>query len=405
MTVTTQAQTRDELIDRFAPVFDRIAEGAVDRERSRILPFEQVRWLVDAGFTAVTVPIEDGGGGASPSDLFALLIRLGEADSNLPQLLRAHFSFVEDLLLDPGANSRQRWLGLVAAGKVFGNASHERSAAKVGSLSTRIEPEGDGWRLDGEKHYSTGTLFSDWTTVSAETPDGRVAGITVEVDAAGLDARDDWNGFGQRLTGSGTTRLTGVHVESENIRAERAPGRPTLLPSFLQSVLLASLAGVARATARDAADFVRTRTRVYGHSVAATAAADPLVQSVVGRISAAAVAAEALVLDATAAIDRAHVGIVSGADTATVDSLIEAAELRTIQVQLTVVDLTLQATTTLFEVGGASATDRDRALDRHWRNARTLSSHNPAIFQQRVIGDHVINGTDLTYFWSTGEAR
>jgi alkylation response protein AidB-like acyl-CoA dehydrogenase len=404
----------DALLRQYQPVFDRIAAGAVERERERRLPFEEVRLLADTGFTAVTVPVEHGGSGAGPADLFALLIRLAEADSNLPQLLRAHFAFVEDLLVsraEPGFDP-DAWFRRVADGQIIGNASHERSGATVGSLATRLtpDPDGDGFRLDGEKHYSTGSLFADWTTVTAATDDGRVVGVAVAVDQEGVELRDDWDGFGQRLTGSGTTRLDGVRIARDRIRVERAPGRRTLLPSFLQTVLLASLAGVARATVRDAAEFVRTRTRTYEHGVGRTAAADPLVQSVVGRLSADAVAAEALVLDAAAAIERAHDAIVAegaagASGTADVDSLVDAAELRTVQAQLTVVELVLRATTTLFEVGGASATSTARALDRHWRNARTLSSHNPVVYQQRAIGDHVVNGAELTYFWSTGEAR
>lgn len=126
-------------------------------------------------------------------------------------------------------------------------------------------------------------------------------------------------------------------------------------------------------------------------------------QSVVGRVVADALAAEALVLHAATAIDEAHAAVVADAQDA--DERIDAAELRTIALQSTVVEVALRATTTLFEVGGASATDRDRALDRHWRNARTLSSHNPVVFQQRVIGDHLVNGAPLTYFWATGETR
>lgn len=401
MTITA-LPTRASLLERFAPVFARIADGAVDRERTRTLPHEQVRWLADAGFTAVTVPVASGGAGASASDLFALLVRLAEADSNIPQLLRAHFSFVEELLLDPGVVRREDWFTRVAAGEVFGNASHERSSAGVGSLATHLVPDGDGWRLHGEKHYSTGTIFADWTTVTATTPDGHTVGVTVRVDDPDVHVRDDWNGFGQRLTGSGTTRFDGVRVELWQLRPERDERR-TVLPAFLQTVLLASLAGVAAAASRDAADFVRSRTRHYQHGVGATAASDPLVQSVVGRIAADAVAAEALVLSAAAAIDRAHDAIVADAPDA--GEHVDAAELRTIALQSTVVEVALRATTTLFEVGGASATDRDRALDRHWRNARTLSSHNPVVFQQRVIGDHLVNGAPLTYFWATGEAR
>ncbi|MFK4482922.1 acyl-CoA dehydrogenase family protein [Curtobacterium sp. AB7] len=397
---TTTLPTPTSLLERFAPVFERIAAGAVEREQSRSLPHEPVGWLADSGFTAVTVPTSSGGAGASATDLFALLIRLAEADSNIPQLLRAHFAFVEELLLEPDVVRRDEWFTRIAAGEVFGNASHERSTAAVGSLSTHIVPDGDGWRLHGEKHYSTGTIFADWTTVSARTPDGHTVGVTVRVDDPGVEVRDDWNGFGQRLTGSGTTRFDGVRVELWQLRPERAERR-TVLPAFLQTVLLASLAGVGAAAARDAASFVRSRTRHYQHGVGATAATDPLVQSVVGRIASDAIAAEALVLDAAGAIDAAHGAIESGDDGA--DALIDAAELRTIALQAVVVEIVLRAATTLFEVGGASATDRDKSLDRHWRNARTLSSHNPVVFQQRVIGDHLVNGSPLTYFWATGE--
>lgn len=400
---TTTLPNSSTLLQRFTPVFERIAAGAVEREQTRSLPHEQVRWLANSGFTAVTVPTSSGGAGASASDLFALLIRLAEADSNLPQLLRAHFAFVEELLLEPDIVRRDEWLTRIAAGEVFGNASHERSTATVGSLSTHIVPDGDGWRLHGEKHYSTGTIFADWTTVTARTPDGHTVGVTVRVDDPGVEVRDDWNGFGQRLTGSGTTKFNGVRVELWQLRPEHAERR-TVLPAYLQAVLLASLAGVSAAAARDAAKFVRSRTRHYQHGAGPTAAADPLVQSVVGRIAADAVAAEALVLNAAAAIDDAHDAIVDGVTGADLGALIDAAELRTIAVQSTVVEVVLRAVTTLFDVGGASATDRDRSLDRHWRNARTLSSHNPVVFQQRVIGDHLLNGASLTYFWATGEA-
>ena len=45
----------------------------------------------------------------------------------------------------------------------------------------------------------------------------------------------------------------------------------------------------------------------------------------------------------------------------------------------------------LFSVGGASATGREANLDRHWRNARTIASHNPAMYKARAIGDLLIN--------------
>jgi hypothetical protein len=52
----------------------------------------------------------------------------------------------------------------------------------------------------------------------------------------------------------------------------------------------------------------------------------------------------------------------------------------------------LDETTQLFEVGGASAVGKQHALDRHWRNVRTIASHNPAIHRKRAIGDYALNG-------------
>src|SRR5258708_4846662 len=83
----------DDLAAPFRPIFRRIQEGAVQRERDRVLPFEQIRWLKDAGFGAVRAPKEYGGRGATLPELFALLAELAEADSNLTQALRVHFAY------------------------------------------------------------------------------------------------------------------------------------------------------------------------------------------------------------------------------------------------------------------------------------------------------------------------
>ena len=61
-----------------------------------------------------------------------------------------------------------------------------------------------------------------------------------------------------------------------------------------------------------------------------------------------------------------------------------------------------RAATRLFEVGGASATLRTRGLDRHWRNARVLASHNPLIYRARLLGDRAVNGTPLERHYRLG---
>lgn len=83
---------------------------------------------------------------------------------------------------------------------------------------------------------------------------------------------------------------------------------------------------------------------------------------------------------------------------------LHALELRTAQAQVAVVDTVLQAAARLFEVGGSSALSEDLALDRHWRNARTLASHNPVLYKARSAGDILLNGADPIYYWHVGVA-
>ena len=76
------------LAQRFRPIFQKIAETALQREQQRELPYEPIQWLKQAGFGAVRVPVQYGGAGASVPQLFQLLIELASADSNVPQALR-----------------------------------------------------------------------------------------------------------------------------------------------------------------------------------------------------------------------------------------------------------------------------------------------------------------------------
>ncbi len=179
MTVATRV-----VADR-GTVLDEIAAESAVRERAGQDPAEQVELLRSAGLTALTLDTEHGGGGADPVELLDFVIDLARADPITAHILRAHFWFVEQIRRLPDGPVRQRWSAEIAAGKIFGNASSERTGT-AGSfeLSSRLTPVGDGWVLTGEKFYSTGTAFSDYVAAQAILDDGtgRVARVIVPVD-------------------------------------------------------------------------------------------------------------------------------------------------------------------------------------------------------------------------------
>ncbi|MEZ3159955.1 acyl-CoA dehydrogenase family protein [Microbacterium sp. BWT-B31] len=394
-----------DLVSRFAPVFDEVGEGAVERERDHRLPYAEVERLRAAGFTRVTLPVEHGGHGASHAEFFDLLAELARRDPNLAQLFRSHFSFVDRTVLSPPSPERDARLALVAAGRIIGNASHERSAAKVGSYDTRLTRASDGGlRLDGTKYYSTGTLFADFTGVAAVDDHGDLVSALVATDAPGVRRIDDWTGFGQRLTGSGTTVFENVGVTDADVVRLRRGERPSHGSAFVQLVLLAVVAGIGRAIVDDAVRFVRARTRSYSHGSAPTAREDPLVQETLGDLDAARFSADSAVAAIARALDRSTAAFLQGAPDDQLRALVETADADTARAQLVVLPAVLDAATRLFEVGGASATDVGLALDRHWRNARTVASHNPARYKARALGDLLLNDVPVAGWWSTGES-
>ncbi|WFL69850.1 acyl-CoA dehydrogenase family protein [Pantoea sp. X85] len=393
----------EALAAHFRPIFARIAEGTVARERERTLPHQPISWLKEAGFGTVRIPQEKGGWGASLPQLFQLLTELAEADSNLPQALRAHFAFVEDRLNQPDSAERDRWFGRFIDGELVGSGWTEIGTVKLGDVITRVTPNESGWTLSGEKFYSTGTLFADWIDVYARRNDNQGDVIAlVNTHQPGVTREDDWDGFGQRLTGSGTTRFANAHVEQEHVYDFATRFR--YQTAFYQHVLLATLAGIGRAVARDGAQAVAARNRVYSHGNGGVARQDAQILQVIGEITSLAFAVEATVIRATHSLQSAYVAHVSN-DEAQIAAANVLAEAEAGQAQVIASEWVTRAATELFNALGASDTRVSKALDRHWRNARTLSSHNPVVYKARDIGDWKVNGTAPTSVWQIGSGE
>jgi alkylation response protein AidB-like acyl-CoA dehydrogenase len=197
--------------------------------------------------------------------------------------------------------------------------------------------------------------------------------------------------MGQRLTASGTTHLNSVPVYAEDLVPSplnpTGPGKRSIVTPYAQLFLAAVEAGIARNALDDAVAFARHHARPIKHSTAARSVDDPYVELSVGDISARAFAAEATVLRAADSIDAAWA---AGLD----DEMIVRAAIDVAQAQYVAAEAALKAAEWLFDVGGASTTARKHNLDRHWRNARTVASHNPRHWKAAVVGAYRLKGTE-----------
>ncbi|WP_296261134.1 MULTISPECIES: acyl-CoA dehydrogenase family protein [unclassified Pseudomonas] len=391
----------EQLAERFRPLFANLREGAISRELERRLPVEELQLLKASGFTALRVPKEYGGTGVTLPELTNLLIELGEADSNLVQALRGHLGFTENLLNSGDEERRKVWFERLVRGETVGPATGEVGDTAQSHLNSRLYLDGEQWRIDGNKFYTTGCLYSDWIDVAVSDHDDKRVFVTVHRDAEGVEVVDDWNGFGQRLTASGTTHVRGVAVDPRNIVS--VDDKFQYSPALYQIVHLANLAGIGRALSGEVAAAVAKRTRSFSNGNATRVAQDPQVLQVVGSLRAAAYSAGAIVLKTAEALERAYQARLSG-DSQVLKQAVNIAELEIAQSQTIVSDLILDASTRMFDALSASATLRPLGLDRFWRNARTLTSHNPRIYKDRIVGDFAVNGTPPPAQWKIGVA-
>lgn len=381
----------DDLRARFASAFAEIARGSVERERGRIFPHDQVRLLRDAGFGTVRIPQEYGGLGASLQQTFDLLADLGSADANVAHIWRNHLAFTEDRLNAPVSDTNDAWLTRFLAGGFVGGGWTEANNVTLANLTTTVSAEDDHWVVSGAKYYATGSLYADWLDVLGRGDDGQLWTALVRADDPGVTLIDDWRGFGQRTTASGSARYARARADVGDVFP--AADRFAYQSQFYQQAMLSVLTGITAASLRDGSAALTARQRNYPQGLDEIAAQDAQLLQVIGEVSADVFVARAALSASSRTLDEIVAGRIAG-DDAGVRSRLITAEVAVGQAQLVIIAAALRATTTVFDALGASGVSEDLALDRHWRNARTLASHNPRVYKARVLGDWLINGVD-----------
>ncbi|WDY57809.1 SfnB family sulfur acquisition oxidoreductase [Pseudomonas sp. PSKL.D1] len=361
-----------------------LRHDSAERDRERRLPHPELDLFTRSGLWAITVPKAFGGAGVSTVTLAKVIARIAQADGSLGQIPQNHFYALEVLRVNGTPEQQKRLYGDVLAGRRFGNALAELGTKTAHDRTTRLTRDGDGYRINGRKFYATGAIYAQRIPTSVIDEQGVQHLAYVPADSQGLQVIDDWSGFGQRTTGSGSVVFDNVFVRAEDVVPfQSAFERPTPVGPFAQ-ILHASIdTGIARAAYEDALHFVRTRSRPWVDSGVDKASDDPLTLKSFGHLAIRLHAAEALLERAGEFLDQAQA--VSNADTVAAAS-IAVAEARAISTEIS-----LAAGTTLFELAGSQATLAEHNLDRHWRNARVHTLHDPVRWKYHAIGNYYLN--------------
>ncbi|KAA0700214.1 SfnB family sulfur acquisition oxidoreductase [Neorhizobium sp. P12A] len=377
-------QSDEEALEIARTLASGFARQASDRDMNRVLPYEELDAISQSGLLGITVPSEYDGLDISNAVLAEIVAILAEADPSIAQIPQNHFYILEALRTDGSEEQKKFFFGRALAGDRFGNALSETGTKTVGHYNTRLTPDGFGYRINGRKFYSTGVLFADWIAIFALDPSDKLTMSFVPRGTEGIQIIDDWDGFGQRTTGSGTTILHNVYVNGDAVVFHhKGFERATTIGSVGQIIHAGVDLGIARAAFAEAVEFVREKARPWMDSGVERASDDPLTIARIGQIAIRIEAASAMVERAGKKVDVAQIS--------TTERHVVEATLAVAAAKVLTTEIALEAANTLFELAGTSSTRIGLNLDRHWRNARTHTLHDPVRWKYHVVGNYHLN--------------
>ncbi|MFJ4390087.1 SfnB family sulfur acquisition oxidoreductase [Pseudomonas soli] len=362
-------------------------QQAAKRDQQRKLPWAEIEQFTRSGLGSISVPKAFGGPEVSFETIAEVFRLISAADPALGQIPQNQFGILQLVRLTATQAQQEAIFRAVLDGWRIGNAGPERGTKDTLTLKARITREGDGYRISGEKFYSTGALYAHWVAVKALDDDGRQRLAFVRRGSPGLRIVDDWSGFGQRTTASGTVLLDQVPVDADLVLDNwRLREEPSIQGAASQLIQAAIDAGIAEAAIEDTIQFVREKSRPWIEAKVERNSDDPYVIADIGRLKLELHAAEALLRKAARVLDEVNAGVIDAAAAARASIAVAEAKVLT-------TEISLQASEKLFELAGSRASLAEFNLDRHWRNARVHTLHDPVRWKYHAVGAYHLNGT------------
>jgi alkylation response protein AidB-like acyl-CoA dehydrogenase len=364
-----------------------LRQTAADRDLAAGTPKPERDRIRASGLLKLMIPGAFGGFGATWPELLRIVREIASADGSVAHLYAYHhLSLVTPHLVGTPAQ-RERWYTRSARDNLFwGNSLNPLDPRTVLTRST------DGsFRLNGEKSFCTGAQDSDLLLVSATEPGQTLLQVAVlPTRRDGITVRDDWDNMGQRQTDSGSVSYRDVVVHEDELLGPPGVGGSVwagLRPCVTQSILSNIFAGIARGALDEARQYTRGLERPFAGSHASRPAEDPYILERFGEMQVQLRAAECLLDVAGQALQCAWqrqeaLSPEERGECAVAVSTAKVAAGR----------CALEVSSAVFEVMGARATSSRYRFDRFWRNARTLTLHDPLDYKVREVGDWALNG-------------
>jgi len=366
-------------------VADFALEGRNDRDQQRLLPFAEIDLFSQKGLGGIRIPKQFGGAFVSNKTLAHVFRIINKADSSVGQIPQNQIALLNMIQIMGTDQQKQFIYQEILQGKRLANGGPERHTKDSKTLTTLLTLEDGHYFVEGEKFYSTGSSFAHWLAIKAIHPEGHVVLTIVNREAAGVEVIDNWNGFGQRTTSSGTVRLEHVEVDPLLIFDERLlSSQPNYRGAYSQLLQVAIDVGIAEAAFADTVTAVQKARPIVDAHVEKASFEHYTLQEV-GKSSVLLDAAILLLDEAAEYLDE-----LDQLDAVT-DEQAAKASILVAEAKIYANDAALHISEKLLELGGSRSSLSQHNLDQHWRNARVHTLHDPVRWKLHALGDYYLN--------------
>lgn len=366
-------------------VADFALEGRNQRDQQRLLPFAEIDLFSQKGLGGMRIPKQYGGAFVTNKTLAHVFRIINKADSSVGQIPQNQIALLNMIQIMGTEEQKQFIYNEILKGKRLANGGPERNTKDTKTLATTLTLENGRYFVDGEKFYSTGSSFAHWLAIKAIHPEGHVVLTIVDRNAESVEVIDNWNGFGQRTTSSGTVKLQHVEVDPLLIFDERLLGnQPNYRGAYSQLMQVAIDVGIAEVAFADTLTAVQKARPIVDAQVEKASLEHYTLQEV-GKSSVLLDAAILLLDEAAEYLDE-----LDQLESVT-DEQAAKASILVAEAKVYANDAALHISEKLLELGGSRSSLSQHNLDQHWRNARVHTLHDPIRWKLHALGDYYLN--------------
>ncbi|MGD9696291.1 MAG: acyl-CoA dehydrogenase family protein [Thermoleophilia bacterium] len=379
-----------EVLAEVLAVADRVADDlratAAERDRANKTPRAEVELLRENDLLQVQEPVEYGGRGLNHAQAQLITRAIARGDTSIAHLIGYHFAQTRVARLFGTPEQADALSRRNGAERLFwGGVQNPR-----GGSDLTLTRDGDGYRLNGHRSFASGASLGDHLSVLTVFED-RLQLVSIPGDREGFIALGNWDNIGQRLTDSGGVQFNDVRVEPDEVLGDPVAGHPftpyqTLVTPHWQLAFLNFYIGTAEGAIAEALDWTRAHAAPWETSGVERATDDAYILQLVGELVSRTRAAALLA-------DRAGQALQAALDVGPSLSAEQRADaaVAVYEAKYLTTKVALEVTSRLFEIQGARATTTEYGFDRHWRNIRTHTVHDPVAYKAREVGDWVLN--------------